>query len=241
MDSDNKKPLERVTTSHGLDEKDIMKGLQTGGCPVCNHTEDVIFDFFAKWQYALANDEKVQREYAAEHGFCAAHTWQLAAIASPKGLSRGYPKLLAHMAEELTKLNGASLDIANGITALLKESESCRICKLLQETQETYMQCLASFLEKEEARVAYARSHGVCLRHLSLLVSFLTYREVVSFLLSEAAKKLRETAEDMERYALKHETLERHLLNHDERYAYLRALVHIAGARYVSAPHIRRI
>jgi hypothetical protein len=79
------------------------------------------------------------------------------------------------------------------------------------------------------------------LRHLSLLVSFLTSPEVVRFLLSEAAKNLRDTAEDMRRYVLKHEAREIHLINRGERYAYLRGFVYIAGARNVYAPHIRRL
>jgi len=241
MDSDNKRPLERAINSHGLVEKDIMKSLQTGGCPVCNHMEDVIFDFLAKWQSSLARDENAQREYAAELGFCPAHTWQLSTIASSRGLSRGYPKLLEHIAEELAKLNDSSPDISSGIAALLKESESCRICRLLQDTEEMYMRCFAAFLEQADARAAYARSHGVCLRHLSLLVSFLTSQEVVRFLLLETAKNLRDTAEDMRRYVLKHEARERHLISRGEKYAYLRALVNIAGARNVCAPHIRRL
>jgi len=241
MESDSKQPFEKPADPAVPEEKDILKELKHSGCPVCNHMEEVIFEFLAKWQYALTNDEKVQQEYAAELGFCPAHTWQLATIATPRGLSRGYPRLLEHIAEELAKLNGASPDISNGIAALLKKSESCRVCRLLQDTEETYIRRLAALLEKEDARVAYARSHGVCLRHLSLLVPFLTSREVVRFLLAEKVKNLRDTAEDMQSYVLKHEALERGLINRDEQYAYLRALVHIAGARNVCALHIRHI
>ena len=240
MDSDNKRPLESAKTSRGLDEKDIMKDLQTGGCPVCNHMEDFIFEYLAKWQSALASDEKVQKEHAAELGFCPAHTWQLSTIASIRGLSQGYPKLLEHIAEELAKLNGFLPDMSNSIAALLKKPDNCRICRLLQDTEEMYTRRLAAFLEQGDACAAYARSHGVCLRHLSLLVSFLTSPEVVRFLLSEAAKNLRDTAEDMQRYVLKHEAREMHLINRGERYAYLRGFVYIAGARNVYAPHIRR-
>jgi Family of unknown function (DUF6062) len=241
MESDSRKSVEKPAEPAVPEEKDILKDLQHNGCPVCNHMEEVIFDFLAKWQYALTNDKKVQREYAAELGFCPAHTWQLSAISSARGISHGYPRLLEHIAEELAKLNGASPDISNGIAALLKKSESCRVCRLLQDTEEMYMRRLTALLEQEDTRVAYAHSHGVCLRHLSLLVPLLTSREVVRFVLSEKSKHLKETAEDMQRYALKHEALERHRINRDERYAYLRALVHIAGARNVCAPHIRRI
>ncbi|MEN6319401.1 MAG: DUF6062 family protein [Syntrophaceae bacterium] len=241
MDSDHKKPFEKPSALAGFNEKYIMKNLLTGSCPICNHMEDVVFDFFAKWQYVLTTDENVQREYADELGFCPAHTWQLSTICSSRGISRGYPKLLEHVADELSKGLNTSLNLKDIIAALVKNSESCRVCRLLHDTEEMYMRHFAVFLEQEDARVAYARSHGVCLRHLSLLVSLLISGEVVQFLLSETAKLLRETAEDMRRYVLKHDALERNLINRDEKYAYLHALVHVAGARNVCAPHIRRI
>ena len=219
----------------------LMEDLRKSGCPVCNHMEEVIFDFLTTWQYALTNDENVQKEHAAELGFCPAHTWQLANISSSRGISRGYSKLLEHLAEELTKLIDSSAKATKKITELVKDSESCRACRLLRDTEETYTRHLAAFLEQEEGRVAYAGSHGICLRHLSSLVSFLASREVVGYLLFEAVRHLKETAEDMQRYVLKHEALERHLLSRDERYAYLRALVNIVGARNVCAPHIGRI
>ncbi|MBM4271247.1 MAG: hypothetical protein FJ139_03690 [Deltaproteobacteria bacterium] len=241
MDSGNKEHYERPPTPAGQDEKGIIKDLQTGGCPICNHMEEVIFDFFAKWQYKLANDETVQKEYADELGFCPAHTWQLAAMASSWGLSRGYPKLLEHIAEELSKLIDISPNVSDNIEALVKGYESCRVCRLLRDKEETYTRRFVAFLEREEIRVAYSHSDGVCLGHLRLLVSHLTSREVMRFLMLETAKKLRETAEVMRRYALKHEALERDLINRDEKYAYMRALVHVAGARNVCAPHVRRI
>jgi len=241
MESDSKQPFEKPADPSVPEEKDILKDLQHHGCPICNHMEDGIFEFLAKWQYALTNDEGVQQDYATELGFCAAHTWHLAAMATPRGISHGYPKLLEHIAEELAKLNGASPDISSGIAALLKKSESCRVCRLLQDTEGMYIRRLAALLSKEDMRVAYARSQGACLRHLSLLVPYLTSREVIRFLLSEKSKRLKETVENMQRYAAKHEARERDLINRDEQYAYLRALVHIAGARNICALHIRHI
>jgi hypothetical protein len=219
----------------------LMEDLQKSGCPVCNHMEEVIFDFLTTWQCALTNDKNVQKEYAAELGFCPAHTWQLATVSSVRGISRGCSKLLEHLAEELTKLIDSSENATKKIAEFIKDPESCRACRLLRDTEETYTRHLAAFLEQEEGRIAYADSHGVCLRHLSSLVSFLTFREVIDGLLFETARHLKDTAENMRRYVLKHEARERHLLNRDERYAYLRALVNLAGARNVCAPHIGRI
>jgi len=222
-------------------EKRLIKELKKTGCPVCNHMEDTLFGFFATFQYTLANNEKAQREHAAEHGFCPAHTWHLAQTSSSSGLSRGYRTLLLHFAEKLAQLNGDPSDIANGIAQLITDAENCRACRVLQEAENSYIRQLAAFLEQEKGRVAYSASRGVCLRHLRLLVSFQSHREIVEFLLFEAVRNLKETAEYMQRFVLKTKALERHLISRDERYSYLHGLVYVAGGRNVSALHLMRI
>lgn len=224
-----------------MTEENLIEDLQKSGCPICNYIEEILFDFLASWQYALSNDENVQDKFAADRGFCPAHTWQLAAVSSPGGISRGYPEILKHIAGEISKMIDAFPDISVAITALVKDSEDCRVCHLLRDKEKTYARRLADFLDQEGARAAYSRSDGVCLRHLSMLVSFLSSKEIVGFLLSETERSLKENAEDMQRYVIKLEALERHLLTRDERRAYLRVLVKIAGARNVCAPHVVRI
>jgi len=240
MHPDNKNSYEKPADPAVQQENDIMEDLRKSGCPVCNHMEEAVFDYLAKWQYVLANDEAAQREYAAELGFCPAHTWLLAAVASTRGLSRGYPKLLEYIADELLKPIDASPILSINVSALVKDAESCRVCRLLHDTEDMYTRRLATFLEQRDAHEAYARSDGACLRHVSLLVSLVS-REIVQFLLSETARHLKEVADNMRRYVLKREALKGDPLNRVEMYAYLRAMVYIAGARNVYAPHIRRI
>jgi len=240
MHSDNKEPIEKPAYLAVTQER-IMEDLQKSGCPVCNYMEDAVFGFLAKWQYALTYDEKAQRNHALELGFCPVHTWHLAAVATSRGLSRGYPRLLELIADELLKLIDASVVLRDDIAALIQSSENCRVCQLLQETEKTYINRLATCLECTEGSDLYSRSHGVCLHHLSLLISPVHSAEVVRFLLEEKAKRLRETANHMQNYVLKHEALDRHLISRDEQRAYLRALVHIAGARNICALHIRPV
>ena len=219
----------------------LIEDLQKSGCPICNHMEEVMFDYLATWQYTLINDENVQREYAAERGFCPTHTWQLAAMSSQMGISRGYPTLLEHIAEVLLKMIDSTTNISEGIDTLVKDSADCRICHLLKNREEAYVRCLAAFLEQEKGLDIYACSHGVCLRHLRLLVSVVTSQEMIQFLLSETSRHFKETADDMHHYVLKRYNLQRHLISDDEQYAYLRALIYVAGKRNVCIPHIRRI
>lgn len=124
----------------------LMEDLQKSGCPVCNHMEEVMFDFLATWQYTLINDENVQREFASERGFCPAHTWQLASMSSQRGISQGYPKLLEHFAGALMKIINGATNISEGIDVMVKDSADCRICQLLKNVEERYVRCLAALL-----------------------------------------------------------------------------------------------
>jgi len=56
------------------------------------------------------------------------------------------------------------------------------------------------------------------------------------FLLSHAAQRLEEDAEDMRSYALKHEALRRALQNRNEEDAYRRAIMRIVGSWRVCMP-----
>lgn len=219
-----------------LDAEKIGKDLQTRGCPVCDRLSRTIFDFFCSWLFPFGSDEKIQEDFAADLGFCPVHTWELASFASLQGLAQGYPKLLERISHELTRLTNASTNLPESVKALVKSSATCRVCLLLRDTEAVYVRQLVIFLEQAEGRQKYAQSQGVCLKHLGLLIATVSSGETVQFLLSEAAKRFDEIAQDLRNYASKRDALRRDLVSQDEGDAYLRALIHIAGAKEVVDP-----
>ena len=90
--------------------------------------------------------------------------------------------------------------------------------------------------EPGKARKYTRTLRGVCLRHLGMLIASVPSEEVIRFLLDHAARRFQEISEDMRNYALKRDALRYHMLNQDEKDAYLRALIHTAGAKRVSFP-----
>jgi hypothetical protein len=215
---------------------DLSQDLRTRGCPVCDHLGRTIFDFFCSWLSPFAKDERVQNDFAVEMGFCPLHTWNLASMASIQGLAQGYPGLLERLSYELTRLTKTLTNVPENIKALIKDSTTCRVCSLLRDTEVAYIFRLALFLEQAEGRQKYAGSQGVCLKHLGLLIATLSSKETVQFFLSEAARHFNEIAQDLRNYDSKREALQRSLITRDEGDAYLRALIHIAGAKEVVDP-----
>jgi predicted GTPase len=214
---------------------DPATALRTRGCPICDSLYRVASDFFAQWQYALATDEKAQNELAAELGFCPLHTWQLNSLSSPVGASIGSAKLVERISISLASAAESS-NAEQAVRALVRDSKDCRVCRLLREAEQEHAKKLSAFIAEKSGRKIYARSQGACLRHLALIVGATGDRETVQFLLTHAARRFEEVAEDMQAFAMKTDALRRYLRNDDEQDALLRALTHIASARSICVP-----
>jgi hypothetical protein len=210
-------------------QRRVRSELQAWGCPVCNRLMEAVFDFYRKWQYNLSTDEPTQRAFADQLGFCPLHTWQLAALASPKGLSLGYPKLLERVSAALSDLLGGPSATAGAVAALIPRTESCQVCRLLQSEEQEHIARLSQSLAEPAGREAYSRSQGVCLRHLAALLAASLPADLARFLLGEAVRRFDHIAEDMRNYAIKRDALRAGLMTDEEEEAHLRALVHLAG------------
>lgn len=213
-----------------IGEPNITHDLKTRACPVCNRLSKVAFEFFARFQYDLARDEAAQQDFAEVMGFCPLHTWQLEAISSPVGASVGFTKLVEHVSKILAT-RARSPSNRHDAVKLIRDSAECHVCRMLREAERDYLRLLVRFIEPPEGRVAYARSQGLCLRHLGLWIPFLNNDEIAKFVLNEASRRFEQMAEDMQSFSMKTEALRRQLHNDDESDAYLRAITHLVGTR----------
>jgi hypothetical protein len=213
---------------------DFAKALETRGCPVCDHLIDTAWNFFADWQYAISTDEKSQERFAAEHGFCPLHTWQLIGLSSTTGSSVGFAKLVEHTSASLGK--APPYRVGPLFREIITTAATCRVCSLLHNAEADFVTRVAAFLDHPKNRELYSGSQGVCLRHLDLLIRASVSDDIADFLLKAAARRFEETAEDMRSFAMKRAATRRTLLNADESDAWLRAITHISGAQRYSTP-----
>lgn len=213
---------------------DMGQDLQSRTCPVCQHIAQYAWDFFAQWQYQIGTEERAQAEFAAEMGFCPLHTWQLLAVSSPHGASVGYARLVEQIGRGL-RANATMPATGDAVRRLVRDSRNCRVCGLLRQTEREYIERLAAMIGEAPGRSQYRRSQGVCLRHLGMLLDASAV-DCQEFLLSHAAQRFEEDAEDMRSYAMKHEALRRALQNRNEEDAYRRAVIRIVGGGSVCMP-----
>lgn len=208
---------------------DVRSELQRWGCPLCNHLIDTAFEFYRHFQYRLSADETTQRLFAEQLGLCPLHTWQLAAISSPQGLSVGFPKLLERVSAILSGLLDEPSEMAGRVAALVPTGGSCQVCGLLRAEEHEHVARLLQFLGQPVGRDTYVRGHGFCLRHLAALLAASPPADLATFLLGEAVRRFDQLSEDMQSYAIKRDAIRSGLLTGDEEQAYLRALVRLAG------------
>lgn len=217
-------------------DADLIAALQTRGCPICDHLGHVAFELFRHHQYRLVTQENVQRQFAAQHGFCPLHTWQLAGLMSAQGLSAGLHSLVERVSTEIGRdTSPPGGDSGLGATWQVN-AEQCQVCALLRRAEAEFTARLEQFVSTQAGQDAYSRSQGVCLHHVDGLLGAVPTDAVRTFLLNEAARRFGELAEDLRAYALKREALRSGLATGDEEDAHRRALVHIVGDKRVCMP-----
>jgi predicted GTPase len=226
-------PWNRVAGSVSIEE--VSRDLRVRGCPVCRRLRRILFDHLATWQYRMATDDTAQRHYSEILGFCPLHTWQLAAISSPQGLSAGYPRLTERLRTELRILGSDGAD-AEKVRYLLAGTRVCHICRILADAQEAYAHRLAEVFANDQGRRTYGASRGVCLKHLVPLLAAVRASDDKRFLLKIAADHLAMLSEDMQSFALKQGALRRHLINDEEQTALASALEKVAGVKSLCTP-----
>jgi hypothetical protein len=59
-----KEALSVETAAKTIETDELLKVLETRGCPVCDYLAETAFNFFAKWQYDLSSNEQTQQVFA---------------------------------------------------------------------------------------------------------------------------------------------------------------------------------
>jgi GTP-binding protein EngB required for normal cell division len=199
-------------------------------CEVCNAVMKEQMNFLSRYQYDLSTQPKVQQEHARNGGFCPLHTWHYEQIASPRGVCTAYPVLLKRIAEHLRFL-ATSGSTASSATLL---DTHCQACAIRWATEDQIIDSILGRAGQVKNPDRLSLS-AVCLPHLQLILQRTEDESLRQHLLSREAELMERFAEDMQRYAIKHDALRRDLASKEEQNAPLRALQLLIGHRNVNA------
>jgi Dynamin family len=201
------------------------------GCTACRQMEEALTSHLFAGQFRLATREDEQARHTRGGEFCPLHTWQYAAVASLLGISAGYAKLAAPVADALESLSSqdsTAADLAPGVAALTTEPGKCPVCAALADRERT---AIADLLSQVPPVAAVP-----CLRHLALALSAGVEASVAQALLHALAAILRRDSEDMRAFALKREAYRSGLVTAEESRAHLDALRRLAGPPALTQP-----
>jgi GTP-binding protein EngB required for normal cell division len=205
------------------------------GCSICGSVLEATFRFLSKYQYDLTIRSEVQQEHTRRKGFCPLHTWQYEGISSPYGVCTAYPSLAHSVASQLNQIASDDCSSERRIDGLISTYQTCPACQVRRQAEEQAIADLAALASKTEAKGG--EIPACCLAHLAPAIRVLGCNSPESRkLIAAHAALLERTAEDLERYALKHDALRRYLTSEEERRASQIALLLLAGHRNLSSP-----
>lgn len=217
-------------------DQSIENLLRVPTCPVCRAVTDTTYDFLRHFQYALATDEATRRTHRARGGFCSRHTWALESVASPRGLSTGYPLLVDRLADEVAGLIGLpSAVAAERLRDVLPNSRTCSLCTIQRRRTEQAIRDFAAYLGTEDSRAAYRGSSGMCLPHLTAALALNLPNDVATLLVSVSARHFEDVSSAMRGYVVKIDARRRDLITREEDWVSLRATILLAGEKGVNS------
>ena len=219
-----------------MPEAELMEAARRP-CTVCAQVADAMFKFMAKFQYDIIVSENERSTLASRGGLCPLHTWQYADIASPQGISTAYPAVLTKLSQRLGLVSETDSPggLSAGIRTLLADQEKCRACREQLTAQEKVIAELVDKLTPENVH-GKAAIPVLCLPHLGILLRKVSDPGLAQSLIDFQAALFERLAENMARYALKHDALRRGLQSGDEQVAYHFALSQLVGDKRLRAP-----
>lgn len=229
--STSPRPANRV-----IPDAELMEAVRKP-CQVCVHLADAMLKFMAKFQYKILVNENERTVLARRGGLCPLHTWQYSEIASPQGISSAYPQVLKDVSRRLSDLarSEAVRSLNDRSKGLVARPETCRACQEQATVEKRVLNEIFDGIHAPSDQEP-ARFPVLCIAHLGALLRKLPDETLARDLLEFEAALFERLAENMERYALKHDALRRYLNSDDDRVAYHRGLSQLVGDKRLQAP-----
>jgi Dynamin family len=205
-------------------------------CSICGYIAEELWQFLCRYQYQIVENPDERQKFAIAGGFCSFHTWEYASIASPYGTCTGYPPLLERLADDLrATVSAPSRDeLLLGMRELCPTQDDCVLCHVRDRAEVWAIDTTTKTLLQDTTR-ALSHLSAICLPHLTMLSTSVENPGLIRELAKRQATILQRMAEDMRRYALKHDALRRSLETNEEETAADRALFILAGSRDVTS------
>ena len=196
----------RAPSEDGSQSKTVPQPRRIAPCVICSQVAQAVHAFMRNFQYDLACRVETQIEHAAASGFCALHSWQYFRLASPQGMSAGYPKTISLVAKSLREI-ATRLRVqgnrAEAFDEILPSEQKCDACQRAEAVENSAIQIFVR--EAAASQRDWADSLPcLCLMHLAIVVGMIRDSDLVVELTEYQASVLERLSENLQRFALQH-------------------------------------
>ena len=195
------------------------------GCDLCERINESFFEFLSQFQHAVVSDAEELERFTLARGFCPRHFWLYAALASPRGVCVALSPLLQNVSGQLRKGGPQG-------TPSVPPPAACQMCTIQERLESETIANVAAQTVTPDSTLTNAPS--LCVPHLRLVAERLRDTSLTTALCAEHARSFERLAENMQRYALKHDALRRYLTSDEERQAAEDAVRWVAGRRLIN-------
>lgn len=201
-------------------------------CEICGVVARRLYDFLARYQYDIIVSPERQRELAERGGLCSFHLWEYERLASPHGICASFAAVLDRHAQRL------STDVSDRPSGNLVPEPVCIACETRAAAEAAAVEEIAARLQQNSDDEQRSLT-DFCVPHFRMLAAAIADPGMTARLFDGEAALLHRVAEDMRRYALKHEGVRRDLASEEEEQAARRALLLLAGHHTLNTPAAR--
>lgn len=147
----------------------LLYACRQEGCPLCHLIQESTYRYLDAWKYELFTDVDIRDELRRSHGFCHAHTWQLAQMGATLQLAQTYRAILSDTMEQLQESEVAS---SSGLLRRFFKTKHaqplCPACQQKEQAEMRLVHTLRHALLDSTFYAQFANSQGLCLDHLRL-------------------------------------------------------------------------
>lgn len=216
------------------------------GCPVCRCVTDDARRHLDALMYEQVTDPDTRRRLRASWGFCNWHTWMLLEIENSRlGSAIIYADLVGLFIHRVRRFAdrprlGRLLAWPFGrrrrargrpIVELYRRRPRCPVCRMLAQTEQTYVETMLTFVDDAELQLAYVASDGICAPHAVRAIELGAGRRELGSLLGRTLPKWTRLQADLESFVGKHEYRNTKPFTEADATSYQRAFEMLSGAQ----------
>jgi hypothetical protein len=202
----------------------IIEACEKDGCPLCRVKQDAVIKFLETLFYEQVNELEMRERLRKSLGLCHEHAWLAAdgMQGNALGLAILYDDLLRVALQHLNEKSGKQRFAPTG---------KCPACEQRDSVGHRVLSVLTKYLAEDEMCEAMARSGGLCLSHLRLILEHLKDPSAQTALLSVQQEKMEKLRAELGEFIRKNDYRFIHEDFGAERDAWRRAVAMGAGSK----------